>query len=118
MLSNAGYWNNINDIGYHLIDPDLPVKPQRHAMPVEAARLERLVGSYRFEKFVIAVTRLGDRLFAQLGAQPPFEVLRPLGHRVLLSRGRCPAHLRVRRGRTANGLVLHQNNRDQRGAPL
>jgi CubicO group peptidase (beta-lactamase class C family) len=74
VLSNAGYWNNINDIGYHLIDPDLPVKPQRRAVPVEAARLERLVGSYRFEKFTIAVTRLGNRLFAQLGDQPAFEV--------------------------------------------
>src|SRR6476619_3770482 len=63
VLSNAGYSNNINDIGYHLIDPDLPVKPQRHAVPVDAAHLERLVGSYRFERFTIAVPRLGPRLF-------------------------------------------------------
>ena len=33
LLSNAGYWNNVNDIGYHLIDPDLPVKPQRPSAP-------------------------------------------------------------------------------------
>ena len=87
-------------------------------MPVEAARLERLVGSYRFEKFVIAVTRLGDRLFAQLGTQPPFEVFglsdTEFFYRVV------DARLTFEFGADGrpNGLVLHQNNRDQRGTPL
>ena len=118
VLSNAGYWNNINDIGYHLIDPDLPVKPQRHAMPVEAARLERLVGSYRFEKFVIAVTRLDNRLFAQLGTQPAFEVFAvsdtEFFYRVV------DAQLTFEFGPDGKpaALVLHQNNKDMRGMPL
>ena len=118
VLSNAGYWNNINDIGYHLIDPDLPVKPQRRGMPIEAARLAPLVGSYRFEKFTIAVTRLGARLFAQLGEQPAFEVFAisdtEFFYRVV------DARLTFELGPDGQptALVLHQNNRDQRGVPL
>ena len=118
VLSNAGYWNNINDIGYHLIDPDLPVKPQRRAVPIEAAKLARLVGSYKFEKFTIAVTRLGDRLFAQLGTQPAFEVFAlsdtEFFYRVV------DAQLTFELGPDGNpaALVLHQNNKDMRGMPL
>jgi len=118
VLSNAGYWNNINDIGYHLIDPDLPVKPQRRAVPIEAARLAPLVGSYRFEKFTVAVTRLGARLFAQLGEQPAFEVFAisdtEFFYRVV------DARLTFELGPDGQptALVLHQNNRDQRGVPL
>jgi serine-type D-Ala-D-Ala carboxypeptidase/endopeptidase len=118
VLSNAGYWNNINDIGYHLIDPDLPVKPQRHSVPIEAAKLERLVGSYKFEKFTIAVTRRGDRLFAQLGQQPAFEVFgiseTEFFYRVV------DARLTFELGPDGQptALVLHQNNKDQRGSPI
>jgi CubicO group peptidase (beta-lactamase class C family) len=118
VLSNAGYWNNINDIGYHLIDPDLPVKPQRRAVPVGAARLERLVGSYKFERFTIAVTRLGDRLFAELSGQPAFEVFAlsdtEFFYRVV------DARLTFELGTNGQptALVLHQNNKDMRGVPL
>jgi D-alanyl-D-alanine-carboxypeptidase/D-alanyl-D-alanine-endopeptidase len=118
VLSNAGYWNNINDIGYHLIDPDLPVKPQRRAVPIEAAKLERLVGSYKFEKFIIAVTRLGDRLFAELSGQPAFEVFAvsdtEFFYRVV------DARLTFELGPDGQptALVLHQNNKDQRGSRI
>lgn len=118
VLSNAGYWNNINDIGYHLIDPDLPVKPQRRAVPIAAANLARLVGSYKFEKFTLSVTRLGDRLFAQLGTQPAFEVFAvsetEFFYRVV------DARLTFELGADGQptALVLHQNNKDQRGLPL
>jgi CubicO group peptidase (beta-lactamase class C family) len=117
VLSNAGYWN-ITDIGQHLIVPDLPVKPQRHAVPIDAARLERLVGRYRFERFVIAVTRLGDRLFAQLGDQPAFEVFAvsdtEFFYRVV------DARLTFELGADGqpSALVLHQDNQDRRGVRL
>lgn len=118
VLSNAGYWNNINDIGYHLIDPDLPVKVQRRALPIEAAKLVRLVGSYKFEKFTIAVTRLGDRLFAQLGRQPAFEVFAvsdtEFFYRVVDAR----LTFELDSDGQPTALVLHQNNKDMRGAPL
>jgi CubicO group peptidase (beta-lactamase class C family) len=118
VLSNAGYWNNINDIGSHLIVPDLPVKPQRHAAPIDAARLERLVGSYRFERFVIAVTRLGDRLFAQLGDQARFEVF-AVSDTEFFYRA-VDARLTFELGADGSpaALVLHQNNKDQRGLRL
>ena len=118
VLSNAGYWNNINDIGYRLIDADLPVKPQRRAMPIEVARLERLVGSYKFERFTIAVTRLGDRLFAQLGQQPAFEVFAvsdtEFFYRVVDAR----LTFELAPDGRVTALVLHQNNKDMRGAPI
>jgi D-alanyl-D-alanine-carboxypeptidase/D-alanyl-D-alanine-endopeptidase len=118
LLSNAGYWNNVNDIGYHLIDPDLPVKPQRPSAPIDAARLERLVGSYRFEKFIIAVTRLGPRLFAQLSNQSAFEVF-PSSETEFFYRA-VDAQFTFELGPDGHvtALVLHQNNRDHRGTPI
>ena len=48
LLSNTGWHSNINDIGLHMVDPGYPVKPQRRAIPLDAAQLERLVGRYKF----------------------------------------------------------------------
>jgi D-alanyl-D-alanine-carboxypeptidase/D-alanyl-D-alanine-endopeptidase len=118
LLSNAGYWNNVNDIGYHLIDPDLPVKPQRPSVPIDAAKLERLVGSYKFEKFVIAVTRRGPRLFAQLGEQPAFEVFATAETEFFYRVVDARLTFEIGPDGYVAALVLHQNNRDRRGTPI
>jgi CubicO group peptidase (beta-lactamase class C family) len=118
VLSNAGYWNNINDIGYHLIDPGLPVKPQRHSVPIDAAQLERLVGSYKFERFTIAVTRLGPRLFAQLGKQPAFEVFAASDTEFFYRAVDARLTFELGSDGRVTALVLHRNDRDQRGSPL
>lgn len=118
VLSNAGYWNNINDIGFHLIDPELPVKPQRRSVPVEPARLERLVGSYRFERFIIAVTRLGNRLFAQLSDQPPFEVFAVSDTEFFYRVVDAQLTFELGPDGLAAALVLHQNKKDHRGSRI
>lgn len=74
LLSNTGWRTNINDIGLHMVDPGYPVKPQRRAVPLDAAQLERLVGRYKAAPFTVAVTQEGTRLFAKVGNNPMFEV--------------------------------------------
>jgi CubicO group peptidase (beta-lactamase class C family) len=115
LLSNAGWRNSINDIGYHLIDPDLPVKKQRRAVALDAARLERLVGSYRFEAFTIVVTRQGDRLFAQLGMQPMFEVFASADLDFFYRVVDAQLSFEIAPDGRASALVLHQNAKDRRG---
>ena len=62
--------------------------------------------------------RSGDRLFAQLGTQPAFEVFAlsdtEFFYRVV------DAQLTFELGPDGNpaALVLHQNNKDMRGMPL
>lgn len=94
------------------------MKPQRRAVPVDAARLERPVGSYRLETFTIAVTRLGDRLFAQPGHQPAFEVFAvsdtEFFYRVVDAR----VTFELGADGQPTALMLHQNNKDQRGTPV
>ena len=94
------------------------MKPQRRAVPIDAAKLERLVGSDKFEKFIIAVTHLGPRLFAQRSDQSAFEVFAvsetEFFYRVV------DAKLTFELGPDGQptAVVLHQNNRDQRGTPI
>jgi len=73
VLSNTD-WHAVDDIVFHLINPELPVKPERHAVALDPARLDGLVGRYKAHDFVIVVTRQGNRLFAKSGDYPMFEI--------------------------------------------
>ena len=68
-----------------------------------------------FEKFIIAVTRLGPRLFAQLSNQSAFEVF-PSSETEFFYRA-VDAQFTFELGPDGHvtALVLHQNNRDHRG---
>lgn len=118
LLSNTGWRNNINDIGLHLVDPGYPVKPQRPAVPLEAAQLERLVGRYKFEPFVIDVSRRGDRLFAQLTGQAMFEVFASAETEFFYRIVDAQLSFELGPDGRAAALVLHQNKTDRRGLRL
>ena len=94
------------------------MKPQRHSVPIDAAQLERLVGSYKFERFSIAVTRLGPRLFAQLGRQSAFEVFAASETEFFYRMVDARLTFELGPDGRVTALVLHQNNKDQRGSPL
>jgi D-alanyl-D-alanine-carboxypeptidase/D-alanyl-D-alanine-endopeptidase len=116
LLSNAGYVNSINDIGFHLINPAFPVKPQRRSVAVEPERLDGLVGIYRFSPtFAGVVTRQGSRLFAQRHGQAMYEIF-PASDTEFFYR-MVNAQLTFERGPDgrANAVVLHQNGKDLRG---
>ena len=64
--------------------------------------LEAFVGRYDYGQAILTVTREGERLFAQLGGQPRFEIFPQLGHRVLLESRRRPGDVREGRQRGAS----------------
>ena len=69
-----------DDIGFHLIDPSLPLanvtpRVQRTAITVSDALLERYVGEYELTPAIkMAVTRTGNELFATLTGQGPIRL--------------------------------------------
>jgi CubicO group peptidase (beta-lactamase class C family) len=75
VLSSAGYWNDVNDIGLHIANPAFPLRVQRPAAAVAPERLAALVGTYRMTStLALTVTRLGARLFAEGSGRPVFEI--------------------------------------------
>jgi CubicO group peptidase (beta-lactamase class C family) len=75
VLSSAGYWNDVNDIGLHLVNPAFPLRVQRQTAAVAPERLAALVGTYRMTPtLALTVTRLGTRLFAEGSGRPVFEI--------------------------------------------
>jgi hypothetical protein len=51
-----------------------PVAAPNAAKPVSGAALGAIVGRYDYRSAVLVVTQEGDRVFAQLGGQPRFEI--------------------------------------------
>ena len=113
---------SIDDIGFHLLDASFPVDPKARPLPVPRAQvalppsaLDPLVGEYVLTPaFVIAVTREGDQLYIQATGQPRFPAFPESESKFFLKV--ADAQLTFEKdaaGRIA-GLVLHQNNMDQR----
>jgi CubicO group peptidase (beta-lactamase class C family) len=75
-------------------------RPAAVSLPAEA--LERFVGRYDYGNAVLAVTREGDRLFAQLTGQPRLEIF-PSGPRAFFWKA---VEARVEFVQDANGRVI------------
>ncbi len=115
VLTNAT--ENIDDIGLHLLDPTRPLDAVRTPVALPAAVLDEYVGRYPLTPaFVLAVTREGDHLTLQATGQPAFRIWASAPDEFFLRV--VDAQLSFTRGAdgTVNGLILHQNGRDQRGA--
>jgi CubicO group peptidase (beta-lactamase class C family) len=69
---------SVDDIGYHLLDATLPLRPipkRRTEVVVDSVVLMRYVGNYELTPaFKIAVTREAARLFVQATGQPRFPI--------------------------------------------
>lgn len=74
MVTEAG----IEDIGLHLLDPSLPLRPQptpRDVAEIDPAILPAYAGEYLLAPGItITVTAEGEQLFAQLTGQERFEI--------------------------------------------
>ena len=120
VLSNAGTPAGPDDIGRHLLDPQLPLlalaAPAQHTeVKVDPKRYDDYVGRYQLAPtMVMAVTRDGDRLFAQLTGQPKFEIF-PEGVGRFFFKV-VDAQLTFETGAQGKALavVLHQNGLNQR----
>jgi CubicO group peptidase (beta-lactamase class C family) len=121
VLANQASQTGIEDIGFHIVDPDLPLTPQpepREAITLSEDVLERYVGDYELAPgFVLTITRDGDRLFAQATGQQQIEIFaqseteffyRVVDAQLTFTPGEGDA--------PATEVVLHQNGQDLPGA--
>lgn len=73
VLSNTA--ESADDIGLHFFDPKVPLKKVAPILAVSEKLLEEYVGEYELApKVFITITRINDKLFAQLTGQPRFRI--------------------------------------------
>ena len=121
VLSNAGTAAGPDDIGRHLLDPELPLlapaKPatQHTEVKIDPKLYDNYVGRYQLApSAILTVSRDEDRLFAQLTGQPRFEIF-PEGEKAFFLKV-VDAQLTFEtdaQGK-ATAAVLHQNGIEQR----
>ncbi|HSJ62638.1 MAG TPA: serine hydrolase, partial [Gemmatimonadaceae bacterium] len=119
VLSNSA--SNIDDIGWHVLDPGLPLVASRSAAPVQVAEtvLERYTGVYELSPaFRIEVTREGDRLFAQATNQPRFRLFPSAPNEFFLRVVEARVTFESNPDGTVGRLVLHQAGRNTPGAKI
>ena len=120
VLSNATTAEGPDDIGRHLLDPDLPLlaltAPVRHTeVAVDPKLYDRYVGRYQLAPAVtITISRRGDRLFVQLTDQPPFELFAEAEKRFFLKVVDAQFSFETDDQGKAIAVVLHQVGVDQR----
>lgn len=116
VLSNTFTSIGVDDIGRHLLDPELALAPppkERTAVRIAPDLFDGYVGRYRLGgNFILTVTREGDRLFAQATAQQKAEIF-PEGVRHFFYR-LVDAQVTFEtdhKGR-ATRMILHQGGQD------
>lgn len=119
VLANAITDTGIEDIGFHLIDADIPLNPQpkpRAAVAVDPAVLQAHAGTYALAPdFAITVTEQDGHLYIQATGQERFEAFPETETEFFLKVVDAQiTFARDAEGRTT-GLVLHQNGRDMEG---
>jgi serine-type D-Ala-D-Ala carboxypeptidase/endopeptidase len=109
-------------IGFHLLDASLPlppVKKVRQEISLDPAKFDVLVGQYEIApKFVIAVTREGNRFFAQATNQPKFEIFAASERVFFLRVVEAELEFTVGPGGQATHLTLRQNGGTTTGPRL
>jgi CubicO group peptidase (beta-lactamase class C family) len=116
VLTNAGNWSGMKEIGMHLIDETYPLVRQRQQMAVDPMVLAGYTGTYFLSpSLAITVRARGSRLFAQATNQREFEAFASSNSEFFLRVVDAQITFEpVGEGKTFV-LILHQNGRDQRG---
>lgn len=119
VLSNAETVEGVDDIGHHLLDPQVPLwQPPRehHEVHVDPKIFEGYVGDYQLTpRFVISVTREGDHLYAQATGQPRFEIFPENEKEYFLKVVDAQITFVTGENGRATALILHQNGQNIRG---
>jgi hypothetical protein len=116
VLSNSTSTND--DIGWHIIDPRLPLVASRSVAPIVLApeALEQYTGVYELAPgFSITVTRDGDRLLAQATGQPRFRLYASAPGEFFLRSVEARLTFEQAADGSVSGLVLHQGGRNTPG---
>jgi len=124
VLANVSTPGGVDDIGFHLLDPESPLLP--HDSPLvrppsvhteiklEPEILDLYVGKYQFvPNYFMTITRQGNRLSAQLTGQGPAEIFPE--NKTDFFYGAVDAQIlfKVEEQGRVKGLVLRQMGRDQ-----
>ena len=111
---------NIDDIGFYLLDSQLPRPAKRRAeIPIKPEVLDLYPGEYQLAPgFMLTVTREEDKLFAQATGQPSFRVY-PSSETEFFYKV-VDAQITFVKDSTGRvtGLVLHQGGRDMKGTRI
>lgn len=112
VLTNSN--RSVDDIGFHLLDPEFPLWQPRVAMDVDPAILQQYEGQYELASRLVFDVRLVDgRLTAQLTGQQRFPLYAESDSDFFYTV--VDAQITFERNDTGEvvGLVLHQGGRDQ-----
>jgi serine-type D-Ala-D-Ala carboxypeptidase/endopeptidase len=104
----------IDDIGFHLLSREIPLRTPQREVALPAAALIKCEGSYDFGSAKLNVKRVGRRLSVQLTGQPPNPAYAKSETEFFLRV--VDAQLTFEPGEDGRmkSVVLHQNGRDQK----
>jgi hypothetical protein len=85
---------------------------------VAAARFDRYVGRFALAPSVLAVTREGEQLFAQLTGEPKLRLVPLSGHEFVDERGDSRLAFVIADGQPAAAVMLRAGNLAKRGARI
>lgn len=106
----------IDDLGFHLLTPTVPLRTVRQAVVVSPALLEGYVGRYELSPtFSITITRDGDHLTGQATGQSAFRLYADSDSTFFLRVVEARVTFHRDAGGQVTGLTLHQNGRDVPG---
>jgi len=126
VLANASTPSGIDDIGFHLLNPKLPLAnpeppKQRTGIHLDPELLDRYTGRYRVKPdLILEITRDGGRLFAQGFAQingqtiilPKYEVFAETEKKFFARVSDQQITFETGPEGRARGLILHKAGRD------
>lgn len=122
VLANQVSQTGIEDIGFHLLDPSLPLTPQpkpRTAVEIDPAILPRYAGEYQLgPEFHLTVTTENGRLFVQATGQERLEVFPESPTTFFYRAVDAQISFEIDADGAATGLTLHQNGQDIAGRKL
>lgn len=117
VLTNSGI--SADDIGFHLINPDVPLTVERAEIDVAPEILSSYVGEYELTPFFSIVVRLvGDSLFLQATGQPRLRMYATSETDFSLRVVDAQISFTMSETGQVTGMVLHQNGVDQTGVRI
>lgn len=121
-LSNVSTVVGLDDVGFNLLDPSLPLSPApavHTEVEIDPAILDRYVGQYALApEFVLTVTREGDGLAVQATGQDKFPVFAESDTGFFYRVVDAQLTFEVGPDGKATSVTLHQNGRNMPGARI
>ncbi len=129
VLTNVSTPVGVNDLGFHLLDPDSQLLPpdspmlqppkKRTEISLAPEILEKYVGKYEFAPNVlITVTRKGNQLYAQLTGQQALEIFPEKEQEFFLKVVDAQITFETDKSGKATALILHQNGQNSRAPKI